>query len=342
MPTKPTRPFDELSGAGKLRRLGGLARAALRRYDLDRPEVTARAFATNLLYRVVAASGERFVLRLAVPGWRTLTDLRSEAAWLDALARDTRVVGPRIVPSRSGDPVLELSGPGVPGVWHAMLMTWVPGRLLGRYLSERNLERLGALFAELHGHGAAWTPPEGFTQRRFEHWLSRGEENVVTCAAGVPGRVAPLPARTRDLLERLENVVEAAYGAMDRADLRVIHGDLWHDNVKLHRGALHPFDFEDTVWGFRAHDVAMAMLDLLEATDEARYAALLPAFRRGYAAHLAWPDDPIEPLQMGRLLWKVNWVARHQAGHLGAMVERHVPVFEHYLRTGRVVRPPTG
>jgi Ser/Thr protein kinase RdoA (MazF antagonist) len=136
--------------------------------------------------------------------------------------------------------------------------------------------------------------------------------------------------------------VEAAYAAIDRADLRVIHGDLWHDNVKLHHGALHPFDFEDTVWGFRSHDIAMAMLDLLEATDEARYATLLPAFRRGYEAHLAWPQDPIEPLQMGRLLWKVNWVARHHPRHLATMVERHVPVFDRYLRTGRVVRPPTG
>ena len=69
------------------------------------------------------------------------------------------------------------------------------------------------------------------------------------------------------------------------------------------------FDFEDTVWGFRAHDIAMAMLDLLEDTDETRYAKLLAAFRRGYQAHLAWPDDRIEPFQIGRLLWKINWVA---------------------------------
>ena len=41
------------------------------------------------------------------------------------------------------------------------------------------------------------------------------------------------------------------------ADLRVIHCDLWHENVKLHRGRLRPFDFEDTVWGYRLHDLAM-------------------------------------------------------------------------------------
>jgi Ser/Thr protein kinase RdoA (MazF antagonist) len=337
------KAFEDLSDVGRLRRLRSMAREALLRYELDRPEATFHAFETNLLYRVTAASGERFVLRLAVPGWRTLTDLRSEAAWLEALARDTGVGAPCIVPSRAGEAVLQLEAPDVPGTWNAMLMTWVPGRLLGRFLNEPNLEKLGALFAELHHHGATWRPPEGFTSRRFDHWLSRGEENLVTGRGADPpdGPAGALSADAREGLERVDEAVAAAYAAIDRSDLRVIHCDLWHDNVKLHRGALHPFDFEDTVWGFRAHDIAMAMLDLLETAGDMRYAALLPAFRRGYEAHLAWPADPIEPLQMGRLLWKVNWVARHRPDRLATVVERHVPVFEHFLRTG-ALRLPDG
>lgn len=333
------KPFGDLTDVGRLRRLRPLAEAALAHYDLAAPTLTFHAFATNLLYRVSTASGERFVLRLAVPGWRTLEDHRAEAAWLQALARDTDVGAPTIVPTRAGETVLALTAPGVPGTWNALLMTWLPGRLLGHHLSSANLATLGALFAALHHHGATWTPPAGFTRRRFEHWLSRGEERLI-----VPGddaaspAVSALPTALRDSLERMDQLVEAAYAAVDRRDLRVIHCDLWHDNVKLHRGRLQPFDFEDTVWGFRAHDIAMAMLDLLEATDEARYATLLRAFRQGYEAHLAWPDDAIEPFQLGRLLWKLNWVANNEPDELAAMVERHEVVFEHYRRTGRVVR----
>ena len=335
------RPYAELTDAGKLRRLRTLAQAALRHYDLSSPALTFHAFATNLLYRVTTASGERFVLRLAEPGWRTLEDHLAEAAWLEALARDTAVRVPRVVPTTSGASVLPHSVPGVPGTWNALLMTWLPGHLLGHHLSAKNLARLGALFAELHHHGARWTPPADFTQRRFEHWLSRGEENLITTREGAaPAAVGGLPAAWQVSLDHMDRLVEAAYGAVARCDLRVIHCDLWHDNVKLHRGALQPFDFEDTVWGFRAHDIAMAMLDLLEATDEARYAVLLTAFRRGYEAHLAWPDAAIEPFQLGRLLWKLNWIARHEPRWLAAAVERHVAVFEHYLRTGHVVRPP--
>jgi len=327
------KPYSDLSLAGRLRRLRELAVAAVAQYDLDNPEIAYYGFDTNLLYRVITASGERFMLRLACPGWRTLEDLRSEAAWLEALGRETDIPAPRIVPARSGECVLPMGRPDIPKVWNASLMSWIPGRLLGHYLTERNLEKMGGLFAELHHHGATWTPPAGFTTRRFEHWLSRGEENLI-----IGDEQAPLPAR--DLLERMHRHVEAVYAAIDRSDLRVIHCDLWHDNIRLHQGVLYPLDFEDTVWGFRAHDIAMAMLDLLEVTDEARYAVLLAAFRRGYEAGMAWPDDRIEPFQIGRLLWKINWVARFQPEGLASMVERHVPVFEQYEQTGQVARPP--
>ena len=91
-------PYTALTPAGKLRRLHRLALAALACYDLKDPQLTYHAFDTNLLYRVTAATtnGERFILRLAYPGWRTFEDLQSEALWLDALARDTVIPAPRV------------------------------------------------------------------------------------------------------------------------------------------------------------------------------------------------------------------------------------------------------
>jgi Ser/Thr protein kinase RdoA (MazF antagonist) len=331
------KAYSDLANAGKLRRLRNLAMTALARYDLADSQVDYFCFNTNLHYRVTTISGERFMLRLAAPGWRTFDDLRAEQMWLAALRRETAIPVPRVIPAKSGEYVLPITAPNVPQTWNTMLMSWVPGKLLGRDLTERSLEKMGALFAELHQHGAAWNPPAGFTTRRFEHWLSRGEENVIV---GAGRAVDALALRARDLLERMHQHVESAYAAIDRSDLRVIHCDLWHDNIKLYRGELYPFDFEDTVWGFRAHDIAMAMLDLLEATNDARYAVLLAAFRRGYTTHLALPAERIEPFQIGRLLWKINWVARFSPQQLTNMIERHVPVFEHYEQTGRVVRSP--
>jgi Ser/Thr protein kinase RdoA (MazF antagonist) len=326
----------ELSRLGRLRRLRSLADQALEEYDLENPQLTYHGFETNLLYRVVTANGDRYVLRLASPGWRSYTDLCSEAAWLDALARDTSIPVPTIQRASSGEQVLKMTSDGVGGhVWNTSLMRWVPGRDLGHFLTDENLCKMGRLFAQLHKHGAEWKPPEGFTTRRFEHWLSRGEENRIL--DGADGSIPGVPAR---LIDSLHEHVENAYKAVDRSDLRVIHCDLWHNNIRLHRGTLHPLDFEDTVWGFRAHDIAMAMLDLLEDTDDDRYQILLAAFRTGYEELLTWPEERIEPFQIGRLLWKINWVARHESEWLKPMATKHVGVFEHYLKTGAVLKPP--
>jgi Ser/Thr protein kinase RdoA (MazF antagonist) len=317
--------YGELSRTGKLRRLRALAEKALACYELDDPGVRFHGYETNLLYRVTERSGRRLMARLASPEWRTLVDLQSEAMWLNALSRDTSIPVPRVLPNRSGAMVTTATAAGVPVPWNVSLMTWVPGRSLGRYLSEGNLEKMGALFAALHGHGASWKRPPGFTTRRFEHWLSRGEPNLIITSDAPP------------ILHRMHEAVEAAYARIDRGDLRVIHCDLWHENIRLHRGRLCPFDFEDTILGFRAHDIAMGMLDLLEETGDDEYPRLLAAFRRGYEACEKWPTDPIEPLQIGRLLWTLNWVARNQPKWTNYAIERHMPVFEEFERSGRVI-----
>jgi Ser/Thr protein kinase RdoA (MazF antagonist) len=340
--------YDRLTNLGKLRRLRKLAILGLSQYDLQDPQLTYHGFETNLLYRVTTAGGERFMLRLAYPGWRTLEDLTSEALWLTALSEDTDIPVPAVLPTHAGELVLSITSSEVPYVWPMTLMRYAPGRLLGHYLTAENLEKMGRLFARLHQHGADWTPPAEFTKRCFEHWLSRGEPDLISSDGGTrendvqaKQQVGVSPAH-RAWIDRMIEQVEGAYQALDRSDLRVIHCDLWHDNIKLHQGVLYPFDFEDTVWGYRAHDIAMAMLDLLETVGEARYPALLKAFQQGYHSLLAWPTERIEPFQIGRMLWKINWVARYHPDYLAGMIERHIPVFEHYVRTGAVTLPKSG
>jgi Ser/Thr protein kinase RdoA (MazF antagonist) len=327
--------YERLTNSGKIRRLHKLALEGLTHYDLKRPELTHFGFETNLMYKVMVESGEKYVLRLAYPGWRTYEDLYSEALWLKALEQDTDIPIPCVLPAQSGELVLSIDYPSVPDRWYMTLMRWLPGRLLGYYLTRANLAKMGGLFAELHAHGGRWNPPADFTQRRFEHWLSRGEKNLVTGSENNNRLSIP----HQSLLARMEELVESAYSEVDRSDLRVIHCDLWHDNIKLHQGRLYPFDFEDTVWGFRAHDIAMAMLDLLETVGEVPYPDLLRAFRRGYETKMPWPENPIEPFQVGRLLWKINWVARFQPQYLEQMIARHVPVFDHFEKTRKVILP---
>ncbi|MFO7623755.1 MAG: hypothetical protein R6V73_05340, partial [Anaerolineales bacterium] len=70
MNSHTARDFASLTRIGKIRRIGQLAAAALSEYDIRVHSQRIHSFATNLLYRVQSDTGERFVLRMAYPGWR--------------------------------------------------------------------------------------------------------------------------------------------------------------------------------------------------------------------------------------------------------------------------------
>lgn len=330
------KTFESLTWAGKLRRFRKLAEDALRQYDVTVKECHLLSYDTNIIYRVTAADGTRYALRLANGRWRTATDAESEVSWLNALARDTAIPVPRILPTRSGASLATPQAEGTPAGHHAILMSWQPGVVLGKQLSAANLQKMGELFAQLHQHGKLWQPPAGFTTRRFEQFLSRGEEDRFLSDAFA----VHYDPQTLKMLQLMRQRVESAYAALDPADLRVIHCDLWHDNIKIHKGVLYPFDFEDTIWGYRLHDIAMAMLDLYEDIGESEhYEALLAAFRRGYETHLAWPDGDMTLLQIGRILWRINFYTRYSVDWLKKDATFNAHLFQRYLDSGKLLPP---
>jgi len=324
--------YDGLTKRGQARRLRRLALNALAQYDLEVTGVELVGLYTNALFRVRTADRASYVLRVCRPGWRTATDLQSEAQWLQALHRDTDIGGPQPIPLRNGEFLVTASAPGVPEPRRCLLMSWLPGRLLGARLTEANLAKMGALMARLQQHGAAFHPGDGFTRRRMNAIYARGEEDVLSrdLTSG------ELPARACDILQAARTRVDAAYARLysDPAGLQVIHNDLHHDNIKLYRGRLHPFDFEDTVWGYRVQDVATGLLDLAFAVPPERYGVLAAAYREGYERLAPWPETyegEIEALRAGLLLWRANWVARYERQYLGMHVEWTARILEGYL-----------
>jgi Ser/Thr protein kinase RdoA (MazF antagonist) len=97
--------------------------------------------------------------------------------------------------------------------------------------------------------------------------------------------------------------VDLAYARLERKGLTVINCDLWHDNIKVLDEELAPFDFEDTVFGHRIHDVAIALLDPATLVGIDEYERLLAHFHRGYESVRALPDGDGLDFQVGRMFW---------------------------------------
>ena len=259
------KPFAQLTYHGQARRVRRLALNALSQYNLEIKDVRFICMWTIGIFRLRTRCGGSYVLRVCAPGWRTETDLRSEIIWLQALKQDTDIRVPEPVPTRNGEYMVQASAEGVPEPRFCMAMSWLPGSvLLGSRLTEANLYQMGKLFARLHEHTARFKPPHGFTQRQMNQIYARGERDILF---GDSCRDAFTP-RTRDIFARTKVKVDEAFARLygDSTGLRVIHNDLWHENIKVYRGQLYPFDFEDTIWGYPVQDMAMALLDLM--TDD--------------------------------------------------------------------------
>jgi len=335
------KEYNQLTKRGMARRLRNLAFKALESYPVEVRDLSLVGMFTNTLFRVHVdhgSSGKKaYILRICRPGWRTEQDLHSEIMWLDALARETDIRAPVPQPTHNGEYLVDACADGVPGSRRCVLMSWLPGSLLGRRLSAGNLFLMGELFAKLHLHAVNFTPPDGFTKKKMDGIFARGEEDVLFSEPNLEA----FTDKSWAIFNRVREIVDDGYADLyaDSNGMRVIHNDLWHDNIKVFREKLHPFDFEDTIWGYPVQDIAMAWQDLMTDVAVPDYEPLINVFREGYEGLCPWPetnDDQIDKFRVGRILWVVNYVALHEREHLPGFIKRVEAMFEKFLATGKL------
>ncbi len=328
--------LESLSQRAQALRLRQVALDALRQYNLNIRDVRLVGHYTNTLFRARTVEGVSYLVRVCQPGWRTDEDLRSEGMWLQALSREAEIGAPAPVYSRGGSYLVEAGGKGVPGSRRCTVTSWLPGVSLEKRMTEENLYKMGVLFTRLHEQALRFAPPPGFTTRRMDRIFARGEADVLF---GDPYRYAFTP-RSREIYERTRRVVEQGYESLFREPgIRVIHNDLWHGNIHVYRGRLHPLDFEDTLWGYPVHDIAMALQDLMRETPPGNFQPLRTCFRAGYESRSPWPETApgqVDTFRAGRMIWVTNYVALYEQEYLARHIAWNARVFEHFLNSGEV------
>ena len=282
------KDFYQLTIRGRALRLRRMALEALRRYDLDVKRVRLLSNDLNGIFRVDLDSGRKLVLRVCLPeteAGHSLPEIRSEMMWLDALSRDTDLGIPTPLVNRQGALVTTVEVEGVPQARHCVVFGWLPGPDLADRLTLENVEKLGALSAQLHAHAATFKEPPDFSIKTADSLFPFGDEEVLFDKLY---RDLMPPAR-RELFQRVKTRVQDALGELyaDRRGLRVLHYDLHHWNVKIFRGKLYALDFEDLMWGFPVQDIAITFYYW---QDRPQFGDLREAFRRGYTQHADWPE----------------------------------------------------
>lgn len=299
-----TRRFDALTEVGRARRLRPLARAALARYGLGDARLRLITNSWNCVFRVDASDGRRYALRIGLPRPERRPDVvRSEAAFMAAVADGTDVVVPVPVPDDDGALVTVAAADGVPEPRECVLFTWVTGVDLADRVSVENYRRLGVVAATMHRFARTWAPPDDFDIVVYDRTIHMGEPNVLTSTRAREHMTPEHADAVTDVVARLDEHVARAHV---KGPVVVTHGDLHHWNVLIDRGRLRVIDFEDLQWAAPVLDVSTTLYYVRWRDD---YPDLLAAYRSGYESVEPWVetfDGELDPLIGARAIDLLN------------------------------------
>jgi Ser/Thr protein kinase RdoA (MazF antagonist) len=325
------RDFNTLTNRGRARRLRQLALVALAEYPLEVTRVRLITNEVNGIFRVDTPDA-KYVLRVcrAAQTESGRDQLWSEMAWLAALRDEPFLEVPEPVATRDGELVVTAQVDGVPEPRHCAVFTWLPGRDLDAQLTPANVAKLGALAARLHRQAASWEPPAGFSIVRYDRVLPPFERAILFD----PEFAHVLPPERRQVFAAAAERVEEAIARLQASGepMRVIHGDLHRWNVKVFRGRVSPFDFEDLIWGWPVQDIAIT---LYYFHGEQTYADLRAAFRQGYETVAPWPEryeGEIDRFMAGRSLVLANGLLQDPDPEWQAAIPRYFERTEARLR----------
>lgn len=262
-----------------------LARRVLDHYDLDIAQLSAGREIWNTIFEIRTREGDRYALRINRSGHRTLTEIRSELIWLDAIRSETNLLVPQPVHTRDGELVVTEEIDGVPR--HAAVFTWLPGRhVRTRTPSPRVGYLLGRTAARLHNHADTFRPPADFSTTRFDRIAGLARHSTIHSDEPNEILTPDRKARLREAAAQIQEETDRLYA--DPSGARFVHADLHFGNVKLVGGDMGVLDFDDSLWAFPVQDIGIAAYYLQFRSNKEE---LMDAFRQGYERVRPWPEE---------------------------------------------------
>lgn len=290
-------------------RLLPLAERVLTRYPYAVREVSHLATHTNVQFRVVAESGEQFVLRAGTPHSNSRTNIDVEVAWLDALRQETDLEVVRPIRSTDGSLIVDEYDEELGKERACVLFSWVPGQPMGEGSGTFAYRLLGAMSASLQQHGRQWSPPRGAHMRIWDEVFYYREEDPIILHTPKYSHLFDMD-RLRTIEKALRLSQDVIVTSYESGLPQVVHGDLHEWNVHLAVSRIHAFDFEDVMIALPAQDASISLYKsrTSEIKDDIR-----TAFRKGFESVAEWPiadEHQLDGFHAARQVMLMNYAAR--------------------------------
>ena len=262
------------------------------------------------IQRITPTRGGDVSLRIYPAERADARPIEAELAWLRALA-DEGLHVPRPIADGDGrflhrwqpDPALPAR--------HAVLLTWLGGRMHDRGLTPERLRRVGVMTARLHRASARLVSAGAIATDRAAYECDlRAWAGETRARALGPRDAASARAAARRLADELAGLPTSADGC------GFVHGDLHQWNLLFARDAAGAIDFSDCGWGHHAMDLAAPLQFLRHwLTDQHDHrpqaARLQAALLQGYASVASLPADierQVELYIVARMFMSLDWI----------------------------------
>ena len=288
------------------------AREALAAWDIDAAEIKRVSMSENIVFRVDAREGRRYVLRLHRPWYHDRDELISEQTWTAAL-RAAGVDVPVPVPTRHGDGYTPVDVGGERR--YAGMLEWVEGTPLYSIMENsadpvfvrERFALLGEIIASVHQQATSWTIPDGFRRHVLDADGFMGEQPFW----GRFWESHHLDTKDRRRLASLRQPIHDILTALGThsGTFSLIHADLHAANVIAHDSRLHVIDFDDAGFGWHAYEFAVALYH--HQSDE-QFDEFTRALVEGYRRRRPVDDETVALVPLFlliRSLASIGWVA---------------------------------
>ena len=308
-----TPMFANLSIEQQVETMLPLAKEIIDGFDLGECELESINHEFNSTFKVTAANGELFALRINVNSQRTLPNLKAEIFWVEQLAavEDLRLPAP--VKTKSGEYISKAWHPMLERELFAVLFTWLEGEELGDEPTEEMMRATGRAMARMH-IAARETQLPADAALPIVNDMFWGNADAIAPSDQLTAEDKATLARA---IERIEATTKAMYA---RTKPQLIHADVHPWNVMWQGDDVAVFDFDDCVIGLPVQDIAVTLYYNDTAEQDA-------AFLAGYQETTPLPDYSEEEMQILRLqrrIFLLSYILETENPEHRAMVPKYL------------------